>query len=102
LRNIIEILAISLRWCNGCRASLLIVHFYFDPENLKLTGIREGTGTRAHYSGLQIVDPRSSKEFRLIGRPEFSKIFIRLITEGRIGVVFYDGLWLEMGTLSEF
>src|SRR6185312_9673897 len=30
---------------------------YFDSGSLKLTGIREGTGTRAHYSGLQIVDP---------------------------------------------
>lgn len=76
---------------------------YFDPQNLKLTGIREGTGTRAHYSGLQIVDPGIIERIPPDRQTEiFKDIYPELIAEGRIGVVFYDGLWLEMGTLSEF
>ena len=76
---------------------------YFDPRKFKLTGIREGTGTRAHYSGFQIVDPGSHrKNSSLIGKTEiFNDVYPQLIQEGRIGVVLYDGLWLEMGTLSE-
>jgi mannose-1-phosphate guanylyltransferase len=76
---------------------------YFDPESLKLTGIGEGTGTRAHYSGLQIVDTKIIERIPLDRKAEiFKDIYPELITKGRIGVVLYDGLWLEMGTLSEF
>ncbi len=76
---------------------------YFNPESLKLTGIGEATGTRAHYSGLQIVDPLIIERIPSDRKTEiFKDIYPELITEGRIGVVLYDGLWFEMGTLSEF
>jgi mannose-1-phosphate guanylyltransferase len=76
---------------------------YFDPESLKLTGIGEGTGTRAHYSGLQIAEPEIIERIPADRKTEiFKDLYPELMKEGRIGVVLYDGLWLEMGTLSEF
>ena len=76
---------------------------YFDPESLKLTGIREGTGARAHYSGFQIVEPEVTKRIPADRKTEiFTDVYPELIQEGRIGVALYDGLWFEMGTLAEF
>ncbi|MCI0617046.1 NDP-sugar synthase [bacterium] len=76
---------------------------YFDPQSLKLTGIGEGTGTRAHYSGLQIAEPEIIERIPSNRKTEiFKDVYPELITEGRIGVGLYEGLWLEMGTLSEF
>lgn len=76
---------------------------FYDPGSLKLTGIREGTGMRAHYSGLQIVDPTVIERIPVDRKTEiFKDTYPELIQQGRIGVVLYDGLWLEMGTLVEF
>ena len=76
---------------------------YFNPESLKLIGIGEATGTRAHYSGLQIVDPMIIERIPSDRKTEiFKDLYPELMREGRIGVVLYNGLWLEMGTLSEF
>jgi mannose-1-phosphate guanylyltransferase len=76
---------------------------YFDPETLKLTGIGEGSGARCHYSGLQILEPAIIERIPADRKTEvFKDVYPELMLEGRIGVVMYAGLWLEMGTLSEF
>lgn len=75
----------------------------FDPDSLKLTGIREGSGMRCHYSGLQIVDPAIIERIPADRKTEiFKDVYPELIQEGQVGAIFYDGLWVEMGNLSEF
>ncbi|MCI0417593.1 NTP transferase domain-containing protein, partial [bacterium] len=76
---------------------------FFDSEILKLTGIREGSGMRCHYSGLQIVDPAIIQRIPADRKTEiFQDVYPALMQEGRIGGVLYDGLWFEMGSLAEF
>jgi mannose-1-phosphate guanylyltransferase len=71
----------------------------YDPETLKLTG----SGMKCHYTGLQLVEPAIIERISADRKTEiFKDIYPELIQESRIGVAIYDGLWLEMGTLSEF
>jgi NDP-sugar pyrophosphorylase family protein len=71
----------------------------YDPESLKLTG----SGMKCHYTGLQLVEPAIIDRIPAGCKTEvFKDIYPELITEGRVGVIQYDGLWLEMGRLSEF
>jgi len=71
----------------------------YHPETLKLTD----SGMKCHYTGLQLVEPAIIERIPADRKTEvFKDIYPELIQEGRIGVVMYDGLWLEMGTLSEF
>lgn len=72
---------------------------HYDPESLKLTG----SGMKCHYTGLQLLEPAIIEHIPADCKTEvFKDIYPELIAEGRVGVAQYDGLWLEMGTLSEF
>jgi mannose-1-phosphate guanylyltransferase len=71
----------------------------YDPGTLKLTD----SGTKCHYTGLQLVEPAIIERIPADRKTEvFKDVYPGLISERRIGVAMYDGLWLEMGTLSEF
>jgi mannose-1-phosphate guanylyltransferase len=71
----------------------------YDPQSLKLMD----SGMKCHYTGLQLVEPAIIDRIPADRKTEvFKDIYPELIQNGQIGVLMYDGLWLEMGTLSEF
>ncbi|HSE41272.1 MAG TPA: hypothetical protein VLH08_10960, partial [Acidobacteriota bacterium] len=72
----------------------------FDAASLRLI---DGAGSKCHYTGLQIVNRSVIEKIPNDRKTEiFRDIYPELIAQNKVGVFLYDGLWMEMGTLSEF
>jgi mannose-1-phosphate guanylyltransferase len=76
---------------------------YFDGTPLRLTGIRNGSGEKYHYTGVQIVSPEIVQWIPPDKKCDvFANIYPQLIDEQRICGVLYDGMWKEIGTLKQY
>ncbi len=70
---------------------------------LRFAGIREGTGSAYHYTGLQIVNPEIVKLIPPGQKSElFQDVYLPLIGQNRIYGFVYRSFWHEVGTLKEY